>query len=170
MIADASATFRSEVMKVCHHGSAEVTDAFLNTVHPAAFVISSGDAEGHVHPRPDLLGKLGRFGRGTAPLLLITELQRSSREREEAALIEQLGKDIDKLATSPSDALKEEMRKRVVTLSRTNVDVWGAIYVKTDGERLITAFKIEAGSPTKKWFYFEYELDDTGQLALVRRV
>jgi hypothetical protein len=47
---------------------------------------------------------------------------------------------------------------------------WGAIYLKTDGERLIAAFKIEAGSPTKKRFYFEYELDATGQLSLVRRV
>lgn len=43
-------------------------------------------------------------------------------------------------------------------------------YLKTDGERLIIAFKIEAGSPTKKWLYFEYGLDATDQLSLVRRV
>jgi hypothetical protein len=170
MIAAASATFRSEVMKVCHHGSAQVTDAFLETVNPAAFVVSSGDAEGHVHPRPDLLGKLGRFGRGPAPLLLITELQRSAREREEQKLVERLNREIDRLADNPSDDLKKGMKERVRTLSRTNIDVWGAIYLKTDGRRLITAFKVEAGSPTKKWFYFEYELDEAGQLTVVRRV
>ena len=47
MVAAASARFRSEVMKVCHHGSEKVTDAFLEAVHPACFIISSGDQEGH---------------------------------------------------------------------------------------------------------------------------
>lgn len=46
MIQDAMPVFRSEVMKSCHHGSEKVTDAFLAAVNPAAFVISSGDAEG----------------------------------------------------------------------------------------------------------------------------
>lgn len=168
MIADASSTFRADVMKVCHHGSADVTDAFLETVNPAAFVISSGDQEGHVHPRPDLLGRLGRHGRGNAPVLLSTELQRSTREREDQELVRRLKTDIDELAANPSDELKASMAERVVELGRINVDVWGAIYLKTDGDRLITAFKIESNSDLKKWFYFEYELDDSGQLALVR--
>ena len=79
MIQEAKPTFGAEVMKVCHHGSEKVTDAFLAAVNPACFVISSGDQEGHVHPRPDLLGRLGRFGRGESPVLLSTELQRSTR-------------------------------------------------------------------------------------------
>lgn len=55
MITDASRTFRADVMKVCHHGSEKVTDAFLRAVNPAAFIISSGDQEGHAHPRQTYL-------------------------------------------------------------------------------------------------------------------
>ena len=167
MIAEARNWFESEVMKVCHHGSEKVTDAFMEAVNPACFVISSGDQEGHVHPRPDLLGRLGRHGRGDSPVLLSTELQRSTREREDRNLVNQLNQDIEQLATSPSDAIKKSIKDQIRTLAKTNVDVYGAIYVKTDGERLITAFKIEAKSDLKKWFYFEYTIDPSGTLTLI---
>jgi len=49
-------------------------------------------------------------------------------------------------------------------LSRSNVEVYGSIYVKTDGERLIAAFKIESDSPTKRWHYYEYRLTPNGTL------
>ena len=42
-------------------------------------------------------------------------------------------------------------------ITATNVDVYGSIYVKTDGQKLIAAFKKESGSHTDKWFYFQYE-------------
>lgn len=167
MIAEAGKRFRSDVMKVCHHGSEKVTDAFLETVNPACFIISSGDEEGHVHPRPDLLGRLGRFGRGASPVLLSTELQRSAREREDKVLVDAVLTGIDTLATAPTDALKADLRTKIARLARTNVEVYGAIYVKTDGERLIAAFKIEAKSDTKKWFYFEYAFTAAGELILV---
>ena len=44
----------------------------------------------------------------------------------------------------------------------------GAIYLKTDGQRLITAFKKEDKSDKDKWFYFEYRIID-GKLVLVPR-
>ncbi|MDX1503535.1 MAG: hypothetical protein R3325_14340, partial [Thermoanaerobaculia bacterium] len=166
MIADASKTFRADIMKVCHHGSEKVTDAFLATVNPAAFILSSGDAEGHVHPRPDLLGRLGRFGRGDAPVLLSTELQRSTRELEDQDAVDDLKSDIARLSQAPTAELLADVQERVQALARTNVSVYGAIYLKTDGERLITAFRIETGSQTKKWFYFEYALDEEGELRL----
>lgn len=168
MVADAGRRFRSDVMKVCHHGSEKVTDAFLQAVHPAAFIISSGDEEGHVHPRPDLLGRLGRLGRGTSPVILATELQRSTREREDQRLVEELGKSIDKLALRPGSALRRKIQDQIDRLSRGNVSVYGAIYVKTDGERLIAAFQIESGSKLKKWFYFEYRFTGAGELLLVQ--
>ena len=34
---------------IAMRGSSDVTDEFLEAVNPAAFVISSGDEEGHVH-------------------------------------------------------------------------------------------------------------------------
>lgn len=158
MIEVARNFFRAEVMKICHHGAADVTDEFLLAVNPAAFVISSGDQEGHVHPRPDLLGRLGRAGRGASPVLLSTELQRSTREKEDARLVERLTKAIDGLTGAPTEAAKKKMLDDVKSLGRSNVDVDGAIYVKTDGERLIAAFKKEDKSDTDKWFYFEYEV------------
>ena len=35
-----------------------------------------------------------------------------------------------------------------------------------DGAVLITAFKLESDSDTKKWFYYEYLIDDAGKLSL----
>lgn len=168
MIAKARTRFQSEVMKVCHHGATDVTDEFLEAVNPAAFVISSGDAEGHVHPRPDLLGRLGRKGRGNSPVLLSTELQRSVRDREDAALVEKLKADIDLQVVGPTPARKKAIDEAIRILSHSNVEVDGAIYLKTDGSRLITAFKKEDKSDKDKWFYFEYRIID-GKLVLVPR-
>jgi len=164
MVSAARQTFGADVMKSCHHGSEKVTDAFLAAVNPAAFVISSGDAEGHVHPRPDLLGRLGAFGRGGAPVILSTELQRSSRALEDQKAVDALLADIDKLAANASPALLDKVKAGVKQLGRSNVEVYGAIYLKTDGERLMVAFKIESGSETKKWFSFRYAFNAAGEL------
>mgnify|MGYP005863100885 CR=1 FL=1 len=158
--------FRSEVMKTCHHGSADVTEMFIDAVNPACFISSSGDAEGHVHPRPDLLGKLGKFGRGKAPVLLSTELQRSTREAESTGTVSALLKLVEDLAQNPTEAAVEEAKRKILHLGRNNVDVYSAIYLKTDGKRLITAFKIETGSEPKKWFYFEYHIGASGELVV----
>ena len=168
MLVQVRPRFRSEVLKVCHHGSADVTDEFLEVVDPAAFVISSGDQEGHVHPRPDLLGRLGQKGRGRSPVLLSTELQRSTRAREDQRLVTQLTSDIAAQIVRQTTAREQRIGEAIKSLSRSNVDVDGAIYLKTDGERLITAFKKESRSDTKKWFYFEYRIAD-GNLLLVPR-
>lgn len=167
MINEAKHWFSAEVMKVCHHGASDVTDEFMAAVHPACFVISSGDQEGHVHPRPDLLGRLGKYGRGESPVLLSTELQRSTRESEDKELVNTLKSNINKLVANQTDELKALVEENIKELAKTNVDVYGAIYLKTDGDRLITAFKIEEKSKLKKWFYFEYQIDDSGALTLL---
>lgn len=165
MSTDAAHAFRSDVFKVCHHGSEKVTDEFLASVNPAAFIISSGDEGGHVHPRPDLLGRLGKFGRGKAPVLLSTELQRSTREAEDAKTIKRLTSAANNLANDGNPEKLKELTDGIALLGRTNVTVWGSIYVKTDGHRLITAFKKETNSKTDRWFYFEYTLEN-GELVL----
>lgn len=168
MVAKARETFQSDIMKSCHHGSEKVTDAFLSAVNPAAFIISSGDSEGHIHPRPDLLGRLGGLGRGGAPVILSTELQRSSRAMEDRATVDKLLADIDKLASGVvSAAGLEKIKADVKRLARSNVEVYGAIYLKTDGQRLITAFRIETGSEVKKWFSFRYSFTAAGELVRV---
>jgi hypothetical protein len=138
----------------------------MQAVNPACFVISSGDSEGHVHPRPDLLGRLGKFGRGECPVILSTELQRSTREKEDAKLIKRVNSRIEKLTKKPSDSWKDKIKEDIKKLSKTNVDVYGSIYVKTDGDRMIAAFKNESNSKTKKWFYFEYKFDSNGVLRM----
>ena len=188
MIAAARSRFRSDVMKACHHGASDVTDEFLRAVNPAAFVISSGDDDvNYVHPRPDLLGRLGKAGRGAAPVLLSTELQRSTREQEDAALVRRLKRGIDLLAAGGPDAdeegaplsdaaraaaretLANALNADVDTLSRSNVSVDGAIYVKTDGKRLIAAFKKETQDPNNKWFWYSYALKVDQTMVLVPR-
>jgi beta-lactamase superfamily II metal-dependent hydrolase len=167
MLAEGKKRFGADVMKVCHHGASDVTDEFLSAVNPAAFVISSGDREGHVHPRPDLLGRLGRFGRGEAPVLLSTELQRSVSPAREREQVRALQNKLTALTAAPTEAQLKTMKEDVAKLGRSNVDVYGAIYVKTNGDRLITAFKREQGSDTDKWFWYEYKLADDGSLTLI---
>jgi hypothetical protein len=71
------------------------------------------------------------------------------------------------LAKNPEDPeRKAKLSDDVRKLGKTNVECYGAIYVKTDGERLIAAFKIEQDSPLERWFYFEYAMRD-GELVLV---
>ena len=167
MIDKAAGWFRSEMMKVCHHGSEKVTDAFLMAVEPAAFVISSGDEEGHVHPRPDLLGRLGKQGRSDTPVILSTELQRSTRENEDEKLVRKMQQAVLKIADKPTEKLRNKIIDDIWTLGRSNVSVYGTIYLKTDGERLLVAFRVETSSQTKKWFTFEYRLDDNRELVRV---
>ena len=163
----ARARFRADVMKSCHHGSADVTDEFLQAVQPFAFTVSSGDEESHVHPRPDLLGRLGRHGRGEAPLVLCTEILRSGREREDGAVLERINKLnelIERPATTEVDreAHRKERAAQLKVLGRRNVEVYGAITLRTDGDTLVIAFRLEkprSGSAPKRWqtYTFRHE-------------
>ncbi len=161
----ARARFRCDVMKSCHHGSSDVTDEFLRAVDPFAFTVSSGDQESHVHPRPDLLGRLGRHGRGPAPLILCTEILRSGREREDASVLRKI-RTLDTLIENPTTATdkREEARKERAAaqnlLGRRNVEVYGAITLRTDGRTLVVAFRLEtqAGSG-RRWQTYTFRHD-----------
>ena len=182
MVEEAAKRLSSDVMKTCHHGASDVTDEFLRSVNPAAFVISSGDEDAnYVHPRPDLLGRLGRFGKGEAPVLLSTELQRSTRDIDNRDLVRKLSEQIADLAdcdaaahaapafeAERSETLKDLLAK-FAELALPSVAVDGAIYVKTDGETLIAAFKKESQDAKDKWFYYAYRLTGQGTLELVPR-
>ena len=76
--------FASDVAKACHHGSGDVSISFLKTIEPSCTVISSGDSEGHDHPRPEIIAACGLTGREVirndrlvTPLVYSTELARS---------------------------------------------------------------------------------------------
>jgi beta-lactamase superfamily II metal-dependent hydrolase len=76
--------FACDVAKACHHGSDDVSYRFLSAMAPAVTVISSGDAEGHDHPRPSIVAASAITGhlemaddRLVTPLVYSTELARS---------------------------------------------------------------------------------------------
>ena len=133
-------------------------------MEPFAFVVSSGDSESHVHPRPDLLGRLGRHGRGDAPLILCTEILRSSREMEDETLLKRLQR-LDSLIEDSNTSAENrkshrEDRARVQKeLAKRNVEVYGAITVRTDGKNLVVAFRMErerSGRSPKRWQTYWY--------------
>jgi hypothetical protein len=75
-----------DVAKACHHGSHHISYRFLEAMRPAATIISSGDAEGHAHPRPEIVGASAITGRVEidrdrdvliTPLIYMTEIERS---------------------------------------------------------------------------------------------
>lgn len=169
MVKRASERFSVDLMKCCHHGSSDVTEEFLESASPAAYVVSSGDQESHVHPRPDLLGLLGRKGRGDRPLILCTEVLRSTREKEDPELRPKLDKIKEKLLKEEDEEKIDDLEKERDTildlLFKRNVGVYGAINLRTDGRRAVVAFRNEKGSDTNRWFYYEMEKDPaTGQM------
>lgn len=163
-VAPARARLGAEVMKSCHHGAADVTDEFLQAVHPFAFVVSSGDDESHAHPRPDLLGRLGKQGRTDAPLILCTELLRSTSERgraEDFARLRALDRLIDDPAT-PEAARQAARTQRTALqrfIERRNVGIYGAITVRTDGQHVEISFRLER--PRGKQLWQTYRLSRT---------
>jgi beta-lactamase superfamily II metal-dependent hydrolase len=147
MIAKAQDFFGVDIAKSCHHGSADVSSEFLRALNAVATVVSSGDNEPHCHPRPEALGLLGKFGRGDWPLIFSTELARSAKENVKHPY---------SLWQRHQSAVKEDremefIEKLIRELGRS-VAVYGMITVRTDGQHVLTAQKLEqTGSGGRKW-------------------
>ena len=170
MIEKARQRFSVDLMKSCHHGASDVTDEFLDATAPLAYVVSSGDEESHVHPRPDLLGLLGKKGRGPRPLVLCTEILRSTREKEDPKLrikLDKLKVEIENAETAQEKKELEKQRKDCLDqLFKRNVGVYGAINLRTDGHSAVIAFRKEKTKGVSRWFYYELEKDAQGVFQL----
>ncbi|MGB6231298.1 MAG: MBL fold metallo-hydrolase [Litorimonas sp.] len=174
-IPGARRTFRSDMMKCCHHGASDVTDEFLRAVDAFAYVVSSGDNESHAHPRPDLLGRLGRFARGDSPMIFCTEILRSTREsgvEEDFKALRRLDRAIDRQHGVVDDhedagradeakAAKKVLRDKQAgrralqkKIQKRNVGVYGAITLRTDGHRMEISFMLEAPRRKQRWQSF----------------
>lgn len=158
--------FGVDVAKSCHHGSADFSDLFLEAVNPIATVISSGDNEPHAHPRSDTLGTIGRFSRGARPLIFSTELSRSASEaiKNPSVVQEKFRKAQQKIEKAKTaDAKKkalEAFEKLVKTIQRS-IGTYGAVNVRTDGERVAIAYKIETTTRKDKfWDIYLIEPED----------
>ena len=78
--------FNCDVAKACHHGSHDISYKFLKHIKAGATVISSGDAEGYAHPRPEVVAASAVTGHVSVdedkdvlitPLIYMTEIERS---------------------------------------------------------------------------------------------
>jgi beta-lactamase superfamily II metal-dependent hydrolase len=150
-------SFESDVEKSCHHGSSDFTEFLLQAVNPAATVISSGDDEPYSHPRADALGTIGRFSRGSRPLIFSTELARSTKENIKHPY--ELKKEAKKLAEDVIEAKSEKAKQKAQEALNTlinkidrSIAVYGAINLRTDGNDIVIAQKIESPRRNdKKW-------------------
>jgi len=151
---------RVDVAKACHHGSNHFDYKFVESINAAGTVISSGDDESYSHPRPDAIGTFGKCGYGAKPLIFSTELARSNKEITKNVLVTLSGK-MERikslqaeLKTSPDDAAKEKCQAEINKLNKeTNsfLTKYGMINLRTDGEKMIIAQKLERPSKDGKW-------------------
>jgi beta-lactamase superfamily II metal-dependent hydrolase len=145
-----------DVAKACHHGSADVSLAFLQAMAPSATIISSGDAEGHDHPRPAIVAASGATGHLTVvkdeivtPLVYSTELARSyavgKLDRIEVpggAAVE--GDDLARTTlhyrtTKAGDLRPKKGSRKAREAYVVSGLVYGLVNVRTDGETLLAA-------------------------------
>jgi len=152
---DERETFACDVGKCCHHGSEDVSFTFLQFMQPACTVISSGDAEGHDHPRPRVVAAAGLTGfreirddRVVTPMVYSTELARSVElGRPDSVLADntsfgnaQLGQvKVDYRVTS-AGALNPTRAQ--TTMNRTRLMhklLYGLVNIRTDGKRILAA-------------------------------
>ncbi len=139
-------------------------------------MISSGDDEAHSHPRADSLGTIGKFARGDRPLIFSTELARSAKELIKnpnllRADLEAAERKLNAVPTSDASALKkakaeyDKVLKNITSKLDRSIAVYGAINLRTDGNRVVMAQRIErASSKKKKWDIYMLEEDKTGVL------
>lgn len=168
VIEAARKVFQVDIAKSCHHGSADFSDVFLEALHPIATVISSGDQEPHAHPRSDTLGTIGRFSRGTRPLIFSTELSRSASEaiKNPSIVQEQFRAAQRKIEEAKTPAAKQKaldaFEKLVKTIQRS-IGTYGAVNVRTDGNRVVIAYKIETATRKDKlWDIYILEPAEEG--------
>jgi beta-lactamase superfamily II metal-dependent hydrolase len=153
--------FQCDVAKACHHGSEDVSFAFLQAMNAAATVISSGDGEGHDHPRPRIVAASGASGYMTVvkdeiitPLVYSTELARSVSVADPVSLtIPDVGGGAP--MTVPGGSLEKaevefkyrkpgglQASKGKRTLGKGSIAaklIYGLVNVRTDGQKILTA-------------------------------
>lgn len=170
LLANARSVFNVDVAKACHHGSADFTDLFLRAVNPVATVISSGDNEPHAHPRPDTIGAIGKHGRGARPLIFSTELSRSANETiiSPAATFATLQRLFSELQAATTAGERRAIQRQIEPLIERSIAVYGMINVRTDGEKVLMAYKLERpGSGGREFDVHLLEPDAAGELAYV---
>ena len=171
IIARARRHFQVDVTKACHHGSHHFSETFLKALNAVVTVISSGDNESYSHPRPDALGAFGKYSRGIRPLIFSTELARNTREFTPVFDYINILRSYEKrIAEASSQSEKNRLEREMQERKDRNVVVYGMITLRTDGETVILAQKIEAPRKlSQKWDIHELRYNsNTNELEYVR--
>lgn len=157
---EAEKEFMADVAKACHHGSDDVSLEFLSRINPSCTIISSGDGEGHDHPKPAIVGASGVTGYLTikndeimTPLVYSTEVARSVSLgvptqldvlKPDGSIDKVTGKRMDdsviRFNETKPGALRPSRKSRKI--GRTYVvagQVYGLVNVRTDGETVLCA-------------------------------
>ena len=148
-----------DVAKACHHGSDDVSYEFLSAMRPAVTVISSGDSEGHDHPRPAVVAASATTGyleikddKVVSPLIYSTELARSvNLGRPTKLTIANPAGDtvvnradfgavkIDASVTKAGDLNPTTVTKSMAGTYIVAGLIYGLVNVRTDGETILCA-------------------------------
>lgn len=151
--------FQCDVAKACHHGSDDVSYEFLAAMYPAVTIISSGDNEGHDHPRPGIVAASATAGylsirddRIVTPLIYSTELARSTSigratkiaVADSNGTVEVSGDGLRNVDIEFTETKAGDLNPRRVTkkLSDTRVVaglIYGLVNVRTDGNTILCA-------------------------------
>lgn len=153
--------FQCDVAKGCHHGSDDISYEFLQAMSPAATVISSGDNEGHDHPRPSVIAASATTGHLeikddelVTPLIYCTELGRSVdlgfpkklNERDSSGSVTSslTGAALDRSSLEITKAKKDEVKFEEAMV--VGGLIYGLINVRTNGEKILCATLDESSS------------------------
>jgi hypothetical protein len=153
--------FECDVAKACHHGSGDVSITFLEKMKPAATIISSGDSEGHDHPRANIIAASGLTGHKTlkgdslvTPLVFSTELARSvaTGKLNQLDKLDAQGNVVEEIKGAALSGYKTRYevtmsgdrnpKKRSGNLGRQRLvhrTTYGLINVRTDGDNIMFA-------------------------------
>lgn len=112
--------FEVDVAKSCHHGSSDFAEEFMKQINPFATVISSGDNEGHAHPRADAIGCAGKYSKSKRPLVYSTELARSADLKSQKIIFGMIN-----LRSNGTDIYMSQMKE-----VKKNSDLWDSYEVK----------------------------------------
>lgn len=149
----------SDITKACHHGSDDTSFEFLSHINAGVTIISSGDNEGHNHPRPTVVAasaltgfKVIKDDKVVTPKIYSTEISRSYKISHPDRLFIGKGGEEKKLTPSTKDVVMEfgsgtdKKRRRLWSSLVVTGMIYGLVNVRTDGNKILCATKSEVGN------------------------
>jgi hypothetical protein len=152
----------SDIVKSCHHGSDDCSFEFLTHISAGATIISSGDSEGHCHPRPSIVAASGitghktiRYDKIVTPLVYSTEISRSYKigRMEQLKIIDtgEIFNHRTKINVTYKETNAGDLRPSTKTKSFWDKKIvggiiYGLVNVRTDGSKILCATKSEKGN------------------------